>query len=366
MAHRERCLSALNRKQPDKVPIFELAIDKPIIRKLAKLLGISQGTNNKDDKSSGEMLETSQGSEYVELYCDVLEKIDLDAICYPFSLGLKEISQKKAKDKYGRIFNLSVYGEPLPAEPRVRNLSDAEKFNMASKLEPEDFSDLRLIVKRFGRDRAYFMPLTDPYKISWRTIGGMEHLLLNFRLNPKLVNRLIRISTDFILKAIDIAVDIGIDAFIMNGDFAGETGLLFSLKDYREFFKSVHIEIVEHVHQKGAMIVKHSDGNFWDLLDDWIEVGFDGIHPIQPQCMDIKKTKDYVNGKMAILGNIDCRNLLVFGSKEEVKRNVKETIEKAAPGGGYLISSSNSIHTGCKPENYIAMIEAAHKYGVYS
>lgn len=105
--HRERCLSALNRKQPDKVPIFELAIDKPIIRKLAKLLGISQGTNNKDDKSSGEMLETSQGSEYVQLYCDVLEKLDLDAICYPFSLGLKEISQKEAKDKYGRIFHLS-------------------------------------------------------------------------------------------------------------------------------------------------------------------------------------------------------------------------------------------------------------------
>ena len=44
---------------------------------------------------------------------------------------------------------------------------------------------------------------------------------------------------------------------------------------------------------------------------------------------------------------------------------MKETIEKAAPGGGYIISSSNSIHPGCKAENYIAMVKAAHRYGVY-
>lgn len=44
---------------------------------------------------------------------------------------------------------------------------------------------------------------------------------------------------------------------------------------------------------------------------------------------------------------------------------VKETIEKVAPEGGYIISSSNSIHPGCKPENYIAMVKAAHKYGSY-
>jgi uroporphyrinogen decarboxylase len=48
-----------------------------------------------------------------------------------------------------------------------------------------------------------------------------------------------------------------------------------------------------------------------------------------------------------------------------VKESVKDTIAQAAPGGGYIISSSNSIHPGCKPENYIAMVEAARKYGKY-
>jgi uroporphyrinogen decarboxylase len=50
----------------------------------------------------------------------------------------------------------------------------------------------------------------------------------------------------------------------------------------------------------------------------------------------------------------------------EVEDTVKETIQKAGKGGGYIISSSNSIHPGCKPENYIAMVKAAHRYGVYN
>ena len=53
------------------------------------------------------------------------------------------------------------------------------------------------------------------------------------------------------------------------------------------------------------------------------------------------------------------------GSEEEVREAVRETIRTAAPGGGYIISSSNSIHPGVKPENYIAMIKAAREFGRY-
>ncbi len=367
MNHRKRFLDAFNRKQPDKVPLFESGINQPIIQELGKLLGIRPSFDNKSEKSEGELIDTVKGNEYMELYCDVLEKLDLDAISYPFSVGLKKISQKRAVDKYGRIYNLSPHGGPLPVrdKARVRNLSEAQKFDLESKLKTADFLDLKQIVKRFGKSRAYCMPINDPFKVSWRSTGGMVYFLLSLRENPKLVHQLLRIATDFVIKAIDIALSIGIDSFMMSGDFAGETALLFSLEDYRKYFRSFHVEIVEHVHQKEALIVKHSDGNVWALLDDWIEVGFDGIHPIQPQCMNIEEVKKYVCGRMAVFGNIDCRELLVSGSEEEVRNTVKKTIEKVAPGGGYILCSSNSIHPGCKPENYIAMVEAAHQYGRY-
>ena len=44
---------------------------------------------------------------------------------------------------------------------------------------------------------------------------------------------------------------------------------------------------------------------------------------------------------------------------------VKNLISCLAPGGGFMISSSNSIHSGVKSDNFLAMIEATKKYGVY-
>ena len=112
-------------------------------------------------------------------------------------------------------------------------------------------------------------------------------------------------------------------------------------------------------------IIKHTDGNIWPILNDLMEAGFDGLHPIQPQCLDIKEVKDHLKGKACILGNIDCTYLLPFGSKEEVVETVKDTIRRAAPGGGYILSSSNSVHPGCKGKNVVAMFETARKYGTY-
>lgn len=101
------------------------------------------------------------------------------------------------------------------------------------------------------------------------------------------------------------------------------------------------------------------------ILEVFVEVGFDAFHPIQPQCMDIAEVKKKVGDRICLAGNIDCRHLLVFGTPEEVRQNVEETIEIAAPGGSYIISSSNSVHQDCKVDNYLAMVEAAREFGVY-
>jgi uroporphyrinogen decarboxylase len=82
--------------------------------------------------------------------------------------------------------------------------------------------------------------------------------------------------------------------------------------------------------------------------------------------MDIEAVKRHLAGKTCVLGNIDCQDLLPSGTQREVDQAVKDTIKKAAPGGGYILTSSNSIHPGCKPENFIAMVRAAHAYGKYA
>jgi len=251
-------------------------------------------------------------------------------------------------------------------EPNIVDLANVLRPEAVGvKAEEDDFAGVRHLIDRVGKDKAHFVCVTDPFKVSWRRRGGMQHLLMDYVLNPELTHDLARIATDFDMAAIDMAVEVGADVIILPGDLAGEQTTIISPAHYREYLKPYHKELVEHAHRKGAKIVKHSDGNLWPILDDFVEVGFDGIHPFQPQCMDIAEVKAHLTGRTCILGNIDCRNLLPFGTEEEVEQTVKQTIEKAAPGGGYIISSSNSIHPGCKAENYIAMVRAAHRYGVY-
>jgi uroporphyrinogen decarboxylase len=81
--------------------------------------------------------------------------------------------------------------------------------------------------------------------------------------------------------------------------------------------------------------------------------------------MDIGEVKDRYGDRVAVIGNVDCTEVLTHAPIEEVVDAVKETIAKASVGGGHILASSNSIHPGVKPENYRAMVEAARKYGVY-
>ena len=148
-------------------------------------------------------------------------------------------------------------------------------------------------------------------------------------------------------------------------DLACSKSTLMGPAQYEEFIGPYHSQIVSHAHKHGVKVVKHSDGAITPFVPYFIEEGFDAIHPIQPQCMDIGEVKRHLTGRACVMGNIDCMYILCDATTDEVEQNVRETIEAAAPGGGYIISSSNSVHPGCKAENYIAMVQAARKYGSY-
>jgi uroporphyrinogen decarboxylase len=361
MNSRERILTALNNDQPDRLPVFELYINESSIVRLARILMPEQVKIEAGVDRFGE-----ESLEVLDLYCSLVEELGLDATCTNFSIGIENIGDDRGRDKYGTVYFLSEHGEPMPVDGPIKTPEDLVGFDMVSRLEADDFSRVKYVIDKLGKNKAHFVSITDPFKVSWRRRGGMQGLLIDFALNPRMVHDLARIATDFDKAAIDMIAEAGADAVTVPGDLAGEYTTIMSPRHYREFIKPYHKEIVDHAHKRRLKIIKHTDGNVWPILDDFLEVGFDGFHPIQPQCMDIGEVKTYLAGKMCVMGNIDCRELLVSGTEEEVEQTVRETIEKAAPGGGYIISSSNSIHPNVKPENYIAMVRAAHKYGIYS
>ena len=361
MNSRERILTALDNGQPDKVPIFELYINESSIVNLARIL-IPESVKIEAGKDKF----GSESMEVMDLYCLLVEELGLDATCTNFSIGIEDMGGDRGKDKYGTTYLLSEHGEPTPVDGPIKTPEDLAGFDMVSRLEADDFAMVKYVIDRVGKDKAHFVSVTDPFKVSWRRRGSMQDLLMDYVLNPRMVHDLARISVDFDKAAIDMIAEIGADVVTMPGDLSGEYTTIMSPQHYREYIKPYQKQVVDYAHQKGLKIIKHTDGNMWPILDDFLEVGFDGVHPIQPQCMDIAEVKAHLAGKMCVLGNIDCRNLLVSGTEAEVDETVRKTMEDAAAGGGYIISSSNSIHPNVRPENYVAMVRAAHKYGVYS
>jgi uroporphyrinogen decarboxylase len=101
------------------------------------------------------------------------------------------------------------------------------------------------------------------------------------------------------------------------------------------------------------------------ILEDLLTLGMAGLHPIQQAAMDIGKVKALYGRRICILGNIDLDYTLTRGTPEEVEREVRERIAVAGEGGGYIITSANSLPDYCKTENVWAMSKAIRKYGKY-
>jgi uroporphyrinogen decarboxylase len=123
--------------------------------------------------------------------------------------------------------------------------------------------------------------------------------------------------------------------------------------------------LVQLAHEAGLLAVYHSDGKLDTILQDIIDIGFDGLTPIEPGAMDIVAVKRQVQGRLCLLGNVDLSYTLTRGTPQEVAAEVKGLIGAVAPGGGYCLSSANSIPDYVPFENYMAMREAWVRYSPY-
>jgi uroporphyrinogen decarboxylase len=109
----------------------------------------------------------------------------------------------------------------------------------------------------------------------------------------------------------------------------------------------------------------HSDGLITSLLDDFIDIGIDVVHPLEPlPGVDFKLIKTRYGQRLTFLGAIDISQVLP-GSRDDVINEVKTRILQLAPGGGYILAPSNHIQADVPPENIATLFNAARQYGVY-
>jgi len=341
----ERVMAVFRRQQPDRIPIFELIIHPNTIN------GILPG-----------------GS-----YEDLVEALDIDCVISPTPSSMygKEIIGKKGtfpiyKTEWGETRVTTAESVSLPIDHPIKSHADWENYNIPDPEKPGRLDALKSLVKRFKGKRAIGANVHDSFNYP-EYLLGLEHLLMNIILEPDWVQEIVSACNKHTSRMVELVIDAGADFVVLSDDYGGKSGPLMSPKHFEKFFLPGLAETAQAAKHKGAFVLKHTDGNVMSLLPMFIEAEIDAFHPSDPSAgMDIVEVKKIYGDRLAVFGGIDTGDPLSFWSVGQVVAEVRKRIHELAPGGGWAISSSNTVHSSVKPENYHAMVMATRTYGNYN
>jgi uroporphyrinogen decarboxylase len=190
---------------------------------------------------------------------------------------------------------------------------------------------------------------------------GMEPFSLALYDNRGLVQDILDIYYDWVCVVAERACQMDFDVFVSTDDMAFKTNTFFSPKVFREMILPRYQQIAEKITLPWII---HSDGNVRPFMDDLLSLKIAGFHPVEKGAMDIGAMKRDYGNRLCLLGNVDLVTL-GRGTPGEVDEEVRGLIQDIAPGGGYIISSGNSLAGYLLPENVLAMRDAIQRYGSY-
>ena len=338
MAGYERMMTAIRREEPDRVPIWELIVNEPVIQALY------------GDISYHDFVER-EGLDGVTIFEDFRVVDDLDS--------------STIRDEWGIVWRTDEPGIPYRIDGPIKSEADLDRYTPPDPDAEYRLDSLREAVKRFKGDRAIVFLTHDAFEFS-HYLYGMDALLMDYAMNPDLVHRLARIIIDYKKPLMERAIEMGADVVGSGDDYANRHAPIMSPDHFGELVLPYLKEMIDAAKAKGVPFMKHTDGNLWPIIDMMVDEGIDVLDPIEPIAgMDIGEVKARYGDRIAIAGNVDCGELLSRGTPDAVVEAVKETIAKASVGGGHILASSNSIHPAVDPQNYRAMVEAGKRYGQY-
>jgi hypothetical protein len=188
---------------------------------------------------------------------------------------------------------------------------------------------------------------------------GIEAFSYAMADEPQLILDVHDAYADWTASVVPVLEEVGFDVIWAFDDVAFNSGPVFNPQFYREHILPKERRVVEGFTRP---LIAHSDGDMTPLLEDWLDLGQQAIHPLQPDVMDIEDVKNTYGDRVALVGNIFMSDL-VHKTPEEIDRQVRRRIEVVGAGGGYILSSSNSLTDDMKPENVLAMRDALARYG---
>ncbi len=383
MNSRERILTVLDHREPDRIP-FDLGsiqvtgIHIVAYRNLRQALGLPeveielcdavQQLASIDDDFIARMKIDTRGLYPLNSHnWQVVEKDAGDYWAYHDEWG---ITHHRPKEN-GLYF--SVVKVPLPQTDLMTN--DIASYRWPDLTDPCRIAGLRELAEKY-RTCGCAVVLKDGFAGIFefaQRIVGMENLLIMMISNEKAVcalfDKLLELKLDYWQTALAELGDL-VDIVTYADDYGTQTSQIISPDMFRSLIKP-RVKTLFEAFARLAPDAKrffHSDGNVRPLIPDFLEIGMDILNPIhfRAKGMDAAALKrDFGRDLVFWGGGVDTQGVLPNGTPQEVKDDVRRNIDALSPGGGYVFNTIHNIQADVPPENIIAMWEALQEYGVY-
>lgn len=336
----ERVYAALRGEKPDRVPVVEFVIDPGVMHAAVP-----------------EARDVADG----------MDRLEMDAVsCGVEFARVEDRDDGTWLDEWGVVYKSGSEVVAHPLAGPIETLDDLQAYQPPDPHAGGRLGVLPDLVRRYKGKRAILFHQRAAFMWS-AYLMGIDRLLMAMAAEPELVEALLDRVLEVNLAVARRAVDAGAEVIVLGDDYAHNAGPMFSPAMFRSLVLPRLTRMVRTIHEAGALCVKHSDGNLYPILDDLISCGCDGLNPIEPVAgMTLAETRRRVGPGVCLVGNIDCAHLLPHGSAEEVRSAVRAALaEVGNEPGGLMISSSNSVHSSCNPNNLLAMVRAVHEFGTY-
>jgi len=198
--------------------------------------------------------------------------------------------------------------------------------------------------------------VTGPWTIATELRGAQE-LIYDTVDDPAFVDELMRFTTEVTKTLGSKVIETGVG--LTMGEAASSCSLI-SPALYRRFIKPHHQEIIQFFREKKAGLSMHICGYIDPIMEEIASLKIVALSLDSPS--SLKKMVEISQKKIALVGNV-ATSLFVSGAKEEIEEVVKECIQVAAPGGGYIISSGCELPYNATLDRVQYYFQAAKEHG---
>lgn len=351
MNGRERVLAALDGEEPDRVPCA-LSFYR---------------VNTKSLVPAGQYRDDLVDVEFVEFPLSPEERA-LDRLAEPYApdTRLGTPSQVATYARWQYRPETPAYSSPLAG---ATSLDDLRSFPFPDLSMPyqatgvaQQVQDLHVRGLAAGGNLPHLGG--ELFEAAWR-LRGLENFLIDLIERPEWAHYLLDRLADLARRNAETQARAGIDVLALDDDVGMPGGMIISPSSWRLFFKPRLAGIIGAARTIKAdlRVIYHSDGDFEPIIGDLLEIGVNGINPLQPDHMDAVRVRRQFGSRLALWGTVGHQTTFSFAKPDEIRAEVKQRIETLGRAGLILCPAYDIDEPDIPWANIAAFLDAVRSYG---